>query len=461
MVGPDPTKHQDANAAGARELQWVNVTSQDIEMHEYLADSSASIEFYLVPFKSSRNVTRRRRQAPQSALPMSVSWMPWKLEASEMDLLRYFESTAASALSTFGHEQAELRDLLIRMCFSDNTASSNAVLQAILALASVHQDGHQNQATQLKLGALRALRDSLGNIDKCEAKAMQHVAAGMVLCSLEIQNPADTYADWITYGCGVKHVIRGAQLIASTSDNDSVVLLGWVHYHDVLARFSMRHWRRFSIVNNCRQDIGNQLIDSFECWNVETPRPPSVAHEILHLLSMVCDTILDPKHPKYHAKDYRDHLSLLEWKLKKAPSMEPTGRPPQTPKSAIMAVVSELHRLATLTYLERASGHLCRESPKVANWTSKAFRILSKLKACRWLFPLLIFGFEARSDERRKLLLDLMSRTEKETHGRSLECIRNLVEAVWVQDDLAVGELVYVDKMQAILSSSALLPVFV
>ncbi|KAK7402554.1 hypothetical protein QQX98_011692 [Neonectria punicea] len=435
MVGPDPTKQQDANAANAKELQWVNVTSQDIEMHEYLADSSASIEFYLVPTKRSRAATRQRRQAPQSALPMSVNWMPWKLDASEMDLLLYFESTAASALSTFGHEQAELRDLLIRMCFSDNTASSNAVLQAILALASVHQDGHQNQATQLKLGALRALRDSLVNIDKCEAKAMQHVAAGMVLCSLEIQNPADTYADWITYGCGVKHVIRGAQLIASTSDSDSVVLLGWVHYHDVLARFSMRHWRRFSIVNNCRQDIGNQLIDSFECWNVE--------------------------HPRYHAKDYRDHLSLLEWKLKKAPSMEPTGHLPQTPKSAIMAVVSELHRLATLTYLERASGNLCRESPKVANWTSKAFRILSKLKACRWLFPLLIFGSEARSDERRKLLLDLMSRTEKETHGRSLECIRNLVQAVWVQDDLAVGELVYVDKLQAILSSSALLPVFV
>lgn len=204
MVGPTPAKQQDAGAA--KELQWVNVTSQDIEMHEYLANSSASIEFYLVPTKSTRAVTGRRRQPPQSTLPISVNWMPWKLDANEMDLLRYcksgeigvlfdleahnqaVETFAAPALSTFGHEQAELRDLLIRMCFSDNTAASNAVLQAILALASVHQDGHQKQAAQLKLGALQALRTSMSNSDMCEAKAMQHVAAGMVLCSLEVNS---------------------------------------------------------------------------------------------------------------------------------------------------------------------------------------------------------------------------------------------------------------------------------
>ncbi|KPM37602.1 hypothetical protein AK830_g8974 [Neonectria ditissima] len=460
VVGPNPAKQQHGGDA-ARELQWINVSSQDIEMHEYLADSSATFEFYLAPPKSIRDVMGRRRQAPQSSLPMSINWMPWRLDANEMDLLRYFETVAVSALSTFGHEQAELRALLIRMCFSDNTASANAVLKAVLALASVHQDGHQDQATQLKLGALRDLRMSMSNSDMCEVTAMKHVAAGMVLCSLEMQQPADAFNDWITYGCGIKHIIRTTQLIVSTNDNDSVVLLGWVHYHDVLGRFSMRHWRRTNLVGNCRQGVGSQIVDVGECFNSETPRPSSVAHEVLHLLSLVDEVILDPKHPEYHARDYRDRLSLLEWKLKKVPAMEPTDQRPLTPKSTIMAVVSELHRLATLTYLERASGNEYPESHKVANWTNKAFRILSKLKACRWLFPLLIFGSEAHSDERRKLLLDLMSRTEKETRGRSVECIRSLVESIWVQDDLAVGELVYVNKLEAVLSSYSLLPVFV
>ena len=26
-------------------------------------------------------------------------------------------------------------------------------------------------------------------------------------------------------------------------DSDFLLLLGWLHYHDVMARFSLRHWR--------------------------------------------------------------------------------------------------------------------------------------------------------------------------------------------------------------------------
>ncbi|CAM1505988.1 Fc.00g116250.m01.CDS01 [Cosmosporella sp. VM-42] len=442
------------------ELQWVNASSRDIKLHEYLVDSGSTSNFGAFNTTSTWDFTSKKQYAPQPVLPSSVNWMPFNLASNEMDLFQYFERIAASALSTFGHDQAELSELLIRMSFSDNTSSSNAVLQAILALSSVHWEGHQNHAALLKIGALRALRVSSSNRDMGRKEAMQHVAAGMILCSLEIQKPTETYSDWLRYGCGVKHVIKAAGLTTSSSDSDSVLLLGWAHYHDVLARFSKRHWRRDAMVDVYGQKVNDPLIDS-TCDNPEAPRPSSRPHEILHLLSTVCETILDPSHPRYYAKDYRDSLSLIESRLIKAEAVEPTTHLTQTPKEEIMVHVSELHRLATLAYLERASGNASPESVKVQNWTNKGFRIFSKLRTCRWLFPLLIFGCEARPDQRRRCILDLISRTEKETNVRSLDCIRNLIEGIWVQDDLASGDIMYLDKLRAIMSSSAELPVFV
>lgn len=125
-----------------------------------------------------------------------------------------------------------------------------------------------------------------------------------------------------------------------------------------------------------------------------------------------------------------------------------------------MARLCELHRLGTLVYLDRASGNVSRDSPRVFSWTRKAFDLLSELGTCRWLFPLLVVGCEARSDNRRTIILNLISKTE-ETHLRNLDCIRSILEAIWVQDDLADGDLVYIDKLRAILSSSQCLPVFV
>lgn len=126
-----------------------------------------------------------------------------------------------------------------------------------------------------------------------------------------------------------------------------------------------------------------------------------------------------------------------------------------------MAKITELHRLAILTYLERASGQLSRDSQVVDAWTDQAFRMLKDLGSCRWLFPLLIFGSEARTEKQRRLISEVMDTTEKDPNVRSLRCLRATIEAIWIQDDLADGDLVYLDKMRAVLSSSPELPIFV
>ena len=96
------------------------------------------------------------------------------------------------------------------MCIAiaGNTSSSAAVLQSLLALSSLHRDGVQQQAAIFKVSSLKALaaasnesRDKLG----CK-EILQHVAAGMLLCSFEVISPLNSFdveANYYSIGSAV------------------------------------------------------------------------------------------------------------------------------------------------------------------------------------------------------------------------------------------------------------------
>ncbi|KAL2133151.1 hypothetical protein VTI74DRAFT_2812 [Chaetomium olivicolor] len=131
----------------------------------------------------------------------------------------------------------------MRIALAKNTASATALFRGILALSSLHRHGVHSQAIRLKISAIKALAAASGNpMDAIEA--MQHVAAGMLLCSFEIHQASCTSGDWTRYLCGAKHVIHAANLDELPHDADLAALLDWVYYQDVLARFSVRHWHR-------------------------------------------------------------------------------------------------------------------------------------------------------------------------------------------------------------------------
>lgn len=49
----------------------------------------------------------------------------------------------------------------------------------------------------------------------------------------------------MTYLNGVQNVIKVAGLdSAAEQDSDLAMLLNWVYYHDVVARFTKPHWRK-------------------------------------------------------------------------------------------------------------------------------------------------------------------------------------------------------------------------
>lgn len=123
--------------------------------------------------------------------------------------------------------------------------------------------------------------------------------------------------------------------------------------------------------------------------------------------------------------------------------------------------IAELYRLAALIYLHRRIEVFQGPSPLVETAVDSAFAILSTITVCERAFPLSIVACEARTDERRELILTLIARTEEERISRSYACIKRLANLFWNQHDLDTrGSIPYSKKLDSIVALSDFLPAF-
>lgn len=152
---------------------------------------------------------------------------------------------ASASLATFGHDTTALGNFLLRIALQEETATAAAVLQALLAFSSLHRYGFQSQALELKIAALGSLTKGSAAPTLCAKSTMQHTATGMLLCSFEVYQSSCTSEHWTSYLGGVKTVLSASSgKILRQLGSDMAALLDWVYYHDVLARFSLLHWKR-------------------------------------------------------------------------------------------------------------------------------------------------------------------------------------------------------------------------
>lgn len=98
------------------------------------------------------------------------------------------DHVVAQSLATLPRTYDTLRSVIPRLALSNDTLSSQAVTQALLALSSLHRHGFQEEAARYQAAALAALRKS-SNTTFGSNEAIQHVAAGMLLCSFEVHIP--------------------------------------------------------------------------------------------------------------------------------------------------------------------------------------------------------------------------------------------------------------------------------
>ncbi|KAI9036247.1 uncharacterized protein KD926_002156 [Aspergillus affinis] len=415
MIGKPPRTRNIARRISNTAL--INASSWDIKMHYHLLG--------LVSDKYTKLVL----QAP-------VPFNPFQLDVKNTYLFDYFRCTASRSLTTFGHDPTSMGNLLIRMALANSSPSSAAVLRSLLALSSLHLHGLQGQAGELKLSALNALatasRTSIGPMETA-----QHVAAGMLLCSFEILRASCTSGQWRCYVGGVKMFINASCSGISDRDSDLNILLDWVYYHDVLSRFSGLHWR-----SEKDMDIPPPCSSEYP-WRRAIPSTASSFGTTVQLLSEVCDIVaVRPLQtaPAEQLSQYIANAQILAWRINNIPEDENTINP-KLPK------MTELFQLSMLIYLSRATGNLFEPPYMTEQRIRHALAMLSDLNTCERQFPLFVIGCEARTDDERGKVLDLIDRTEDSTSSRSLFLVKELIKSIWVQDDLADREVDYMDKL--------------
>ncbi|KAI0154646.1 hypothetical protein GGR57DRAFT_466227 [Xylariaceae sp. FL1272] len=397
----------------------------------FIHTSSSEIELY----QASRNSGPHRRSYVAPPLRMPLDWNPRNLKLRDKELIEHFRKCASQALATFGSDRNRLGDSLIRLGLGSDTPTGVAVLKALLAFSSIHRDGVQVQAGNLKISALKALSLSVGMDDLSSFETVQQLAASMLLYSFEIHKACCTSGQWTSYLLGVNSLLSA--LLRDEARHDEIPeLQDWAYYNTVMAQFTLRYWSPPSPdqrmlppqahVNSARTD-------------------PDTA--LLRQMSDIFISVGAPRRSSKESKDYAGFVKVLEWRIHTIP---------------VTDVVTELYRLASLIFLARTES-----SPSFTQLTrtqvlvDKAFRLLAGMSSCERQFPVFILGCEARSDPQRAVILDLISRTECLSTSRSFTYVKYLLQAIWAQNDLQEGDVDYSTTLSSTFRRCAVPPVLV
>lgn len=157
--------------------------------------------------------------------------------------------------------------------------------------------------------------------------------------------------------------------------------------------------------------------------------------------------------------DYKGFLGVLNWRITSPPIPEITYGIEHYDDATLSM---KLYQLAMLLYLNRSSEGLIDQPLRTQRQIDQAFAIFPQLSSCKPQFPIYVIGGEARTDEQRAIVLDIISRTEKMSSSRSFTHCKSLLLAAWAQDDLATWDAIgYRGKLSTIMSRYGTVPIFI
>ncbi|KAI1419556.1 fungal-specific transcription factor domain-containing protein [Xylaria sp. FL1777] len=426
----------------------INTTSHDVELYQYLSFARASKP------RNPALTSLKLLRTPQA-------------DVTHNELLCYFREAAHYSLVTFTPATSQIRDVIMHMIFTSDTVSRRALLYALLAFSSLHRGGLHQETMLLKVTALAALSASAKEAAQGPVEAAQHVAACMILCGFEILVPSENSGEWLWYIRGALEIIHRAQLGNKLRYTDNGDLLDWVYFHDSMSRFTLYHWRHKHLAVTATDTTTSPVQPiSHHLPSIEDS-PASLfqnrPHAILNVLSEICEVLLDPSDPRSRDIAYKDRLRALEWKIDNLPFLPPMTSDLDDSGDEV-EFTAQLYRISTRVYLARASQDPLEPPVNLDSMIDAAFAGPVQSCHCRHFFPLLIIAGEARTEEQRAGILNLIERTEKHGLVRSMMAFRTQVQSFWVQQDLhADGDIIlnYLGLMKAMVSSDRALPSYV
>ncbi|KZL82129.1 hypothetical protein CI238_07580 [Colletotrichum incanum] len=392
---------------------FINTTWRDMELYR---NTSLSVQPpHLVQAASSLRVQPRS-------------------DVNHTGLIQHFQDTAYLSLVTFTATNSQIRDTLMRMARAHNTAQGLALFSAMLAFSSLHRTGLNQQTVQLKISALQFLSASTRGGLLSPTEAAQHAAASMLLGAFEILLPSESSGEWLWYIWGAMNIVQVTSLKDQSHQSDIRHLIDWVYYHNTISHFTIHHRRHKSL-------SAGATVAQYSGPTEELQRPflatykialpsPSLTHAILNLLSDVCERLLEPWNPRNRDKDHHNSLKALERRAESLSSQHVA----EDDTDVILG--AKIWQMATRVYLARASQSQWEPSTDLDSVIDEEFARITSFYSCKQFFPMFILSCEAHTDERRAAILDLINRTERSARTRSLKGLRDLIQSVWIQQDL-------------------------
>ncbi|KAK9320299.1 fungal-specific transcription factor domain-containing protein [Lipomyces orientalis] len=426
---------------------FINTSVWDVKFHDCVSNWDPSAGLWLLEWH-------------QPAIPTSPKITGAATRGISQDLVTYFTHEVAVAHASTTISASWFSSVVLKLALIDDSPSSAAVLNSMLALSSLYYRGHDRNALQYKTKALSALRASL-KIPFGMREAQQHIAAGMLLCSFEIFVHSDTSFQWPLYLYGAKRMLD-TYYHGRAGDSDLDMLIVWTHYHDILGRLTARHWRDDEQKTRPNPYCGQSdhapalaLQDQVSTSPQQVLGITGCSLELLDLIAQIAQLT---------TSTHGIILDQIESKLI-ALRQENTipGQIDQSKDTRNILKIAELYRLSALVYLERILRKRLTVSEQLQGWINDAFTILSQLEVCPRQFPLLILGCEAMTEDQRLEITRIFRNTSALPTQRSIDCNRHTVERFWVQRDLLTTEdpIDYSLLFDAVMRTGDVLPTIV
>ena len=288
----------------------------------------------------------------------------------------------------------------------------------------------------------------------------------------QMQQILPSNACWVNYVCGARNIFDAIHDLDPAPGSKPSLVLGWLYFFDLIARFGVRHWRTKQI-EAIAKELGFDSRGDSSCVvqyillraSLAQPRPnlEMHVHPVIRLLAEVTDVAMYSSDPRYHTVKYRVHLEDLRSRMLATSSSTRVSRPSTKPNlDATVQEELELTRLAGLIYLERISGNFSGDSTQISSWTQQALSILENFDVRPSSFALFIIGCEASVDKQRTSLLDFFVKMEAKPHLRTFTMARSLIESAWNQHDLVEdGQFQWARNINLVISSRDIPPALV
>lgn len=184
---------------------------------------------------------------------------------------------------------------------------------------------------------------------------------------------------------------------------------------------------------------------------------------MLQLVVNTCRIAIVPTLSEKIANVEMEHTKVLEQDISRAVGEYGSVHVQSATPIDRNTMVSVLHRLAGLIYMNRAVHRVSGTEFRHRRLVREAILLLSKMKTCQHAWPLFIVASEAADDDQRLAILDVFEQSRQDRRRKSshIHVIQHLAEAVWNLHDLnAENPVDHLTIFDAVIGGLPFMPPF-